>query len=99
MIPTYLIDLRLDQVLADYTTNVDAYLQESNRSEHIVDSETLKYSGFVSATFGQPEELSLKYFEVLNPNNKLFSLLQIDNAAISSAAQTRRCDCAVITDN
>ena len=98
MIPAYLNDLHLDQVLATYTTNVDAYLQQSNSNEHIVDSETLKISGFVSPTFGQPEELALKYFEVQNANSRDFSLLQIDNGAISAAAPTKRCDCAVITD-
>lgn len=98
MIPVYLNDLHLDQVLAVYTVNVDAYLQQSNVNEHIVDSETLKISGFVSPTFGQPEELALKYFEVLNPNSRDFSLLQIDNGVISSAAPIKRCDCAVITD-
>lgn len=97
MIPTYLNDLHLDQVLVTYTTNVGAYLQESNDNEHIVDSETQKISGFVTPTFGQPEELALKYFDVQNLNRKDFSLLQIDNGVISSVAQTKRCDCAVIT--
>lgn len=98
MIPAYLNDLHLDQVLAVYTANVDAYFQESNRHEHIVDSEVQKISGFVSPTFGQSEELAQKYFEVQNPHGKDFTLLQIDNGAISSAAPTKRCDCAVITD-
>ena len=98
MIPAYLNDLHLDQVLAAYTGNVDAYLKESNSNEHIVDSEVLKISGFVSPMFGQPEELAQKYFEVQNPNSKDFTLLQIDNGAILSVAPTRRCDCAVITD-
>ncbi len=98
MIPTYLNDLHLDVVLVAYTSNIEAYLQESNGNEHIVDSETLKISGFVTSTFGQPEELELKYFDVQNPNRKDFSLLQIDNGVISSVAPTKRCDCAVITD-
>lgn len=98
MIPAYLNNLHLNQVLAAYTANVEAYLQESNGNEHIVDSETLKISGFVSPTFGQPEELALKYFEVQNPKKRDFSLLQIDNGVISAAAPTKRCDCAVITD-
>ena len=98
MIPVYLNDLQLNQVLAAYTANVEAYLQESNGNEHIVDSETLKISGFVSPTFGQPEELAQKYFEVQNSNNRYFSLLQIDNGAISATAHIKRCDCAVLTD-
>ena len=98
MIPAYLNDLHLNQVLSTYTTNVDTYLQQSHGNEHIVDSEALKISGFVSPTFGQPEELALKYFEVQNPNSRDFSLLQIDNGAISSEVSTKRCDCAVITD-
>lgn len=92
MIPAYLNDLHLKEVLAAFTANVEAYLQESNGNEHIVDSETQKISGFVSPTFGQSEELTQKYFEVQNPNNTDFSLLQIDNGAISSAATTKRCD-------
>lgn len=90
MIPAYLNNLHLNQVLAAYTANVEAYLQESNGNEHIVDSETLKISGFVSPTFGQPEELALKYFEVQNPKKRDFSLLQIDNGVISAAAPTKR---------
>lgn len=97
MIPTYLNDLRLDQVLVAYTANIEAYIQESNGNEHIVDSEALKLSGFVTPTFGHPEELAQKYFEVQNPKKKGFSLLQIDNGVISPAAPTKRCDCAVIT--
>jgi len=91
MIPTYLNDLHLDVVLVAYTSNIEAYLQESNGNEHIVDSETLKISGFVTSTFGQPEELELKYFDVQNPNRKDFSLLQIDNGVISSVAPTLFC--------
>lgn len=97
MIPTYLNDLRLNQILSTYTTNVEPYLQSSNKGEHIVDSETSGISGFVTTTFGQPEDLAQKYFDVRNPHGRDFCLLQIDHAAINTNA-TEKCDCAVMND-
>ena len=63
---------------------------------HVVDSETVKISGFVTATFGQAEDIALKFFEVKNPLGMPYSLLQIDNGAISSAVSVKRCDCAIM---
>ena len=97
MIPAYLHDLHLDHVFSSYTNHVDGYLLASTGNEHIVDSETVKISGFVTATFGQAEDVALKYFEVKNPSRKPYCLFQIDNGAISSATSVKRCDCAILT--
>lgn len=94
MIPAYLTDLELSTVFAPYCANVDAYLQQSNKDEHIVDSEMHRCCGFVTAIFGQDEEGEKKYFEVKNPLNKDFTLIQIDNGVIRTTA-TKKCDCAI----
>lgn len=96
MIPAYLNDLHLNQVFAAYTANVDAYLLDSTFDEHVVDSESAKVSGFVTATFGQSEEHMQKFFEVKNLSGTPYCLLQIDNGAISAAAPTKRCDCSIM---
>ena len=64
MIPGYLNDLHLPCVFGTNSNAVDRHILETTKNEHIVDSETLKVSGFVSATFGQQEESLLKYFSV-----------------------------------
>lgn len=97
MIPAYLNDLQLPLVFETYSSAVDKHIQETTKNEHIVDSETLKISGFVSATFGQQEEALLKYFSVENPSSRPYSLIRIDNAIIKTPT-TRRCDCAVAND-
>lgn len=94
MIPAYLTDLELPTIFALHCTNVDIYMQQSNKDEHIVDSETMKISGFVTTSFGQDEEDEEKYFEVKNPKGKAFSLLQIDNGIIKTTS-TKKCDCAI----
>lgn len=48
MIPTYLNDLELPLVFSLSSQEVVDYIQESNRNEHIVDSESQRISGFVS---------------------------------------------------
>lgn len=95
MIPAYLNDLCLDQVFAAFCGNVDDYLLESSKDEHVVDSETLKITGFVTPAFGQAEELADKFFEVMNPTGLPYTLMQIDNGIISSGGETKRCDCAI----
>ena len=55
MIPSYLNDLDLDKVFETYTSTPDLYLEESDKNEHIVDSESQKISGFVSPSFGSQE--------------------------------------------
>lgn len=97
MIPTYLTDLNLPTIFAPYCANVDTYMQQSNKDEHIVDSETRKVSGFVTTLFGQDEEKAGKYFEVKNPKAKAFSLLQIDNGIIQTKS-TKKCDCVIADD-
>lgn len=64
MIPTYLNDLELPQVFSLSSQDVVNYIQESNKDEHIVDSESQRISGFVSATFGQCEDAAQKYFSI-----------------------------------
>ena len=98
MMPEYLNDLHLDQVFVQYTSNVDAFILQSCKDEHIVDSESERISGFVTPTFGQLEDLESKYFELRNPSHVPFSLLQIDNGVITSSADIKRCDCSIITD-
>ncbi len=98
MIPAYLNDLHLGQVLRAYTTTIDHYLLESTKDEHIVDAEAAKISGFVTPTFGQQEEMADKYFEVKNPSGNPYCLMQIDNGVIAASAATKRCDCAIIND-
>lgn len=97
MIPIYLRDLQLPQVFAVSPASVDRYLQQSTKNEHIVDSEVHKISGFVTPTFGQIEEATLKYFSVENPAGHPYTLLQIDNGIIKSPA-TKKCDCAIAND-
>lgn len=45
MIPTYLNDLELPQVFSLSSQEVVNYIQESNKDEHIVDSESQRISG------------------------------------------------------
>jgi len=97
MIPAYLDDLRLDEVLAPYTSNVGEYIIPSDKDEYIVDSESQKVCGFVTPIFGQEEFESGKFFELKNPGKKDFALLQIDNAAIGTNL-TCKCDCAILND-
>lgn len=94
MIPQYLNDLNLQQVFAPYTASAASYIQESTSDGHIVDSESLKISGFVSPTFGQAEELADKYFTVENRSGLPYALLQIDNGLIK-VNTTKKCDCAI----
>ena len=98
MIPSYLSDLQLDAVFAAYTSHIDSYLQQTNKSEYVVDSESAKVSGFVSSSFGRDEYDADKYFFVNNLKHKVFSLLQIDNATISTHT-TSKCDCAILNDS
>lgn len=97
MIPSFLTDLQLPQVFSTYTQTVDSYLLHSTSDEHIVDSETKHISGFVTPTFGQLEEQSAKYFEVVNPTSRPYSLLQIDNGLVDTSS-TPKCDCAIAND-
>lgn len=94
MIPTYLNNLALEQVFSTYCNNVDQYILESTSDEHIVDSDAQKISGFVTSSFGQIEDTSLKYFAVENPNGGRYALLQIDNGIIQSSS-TKKCDCII----
>lgn len=50
MIPSYLHDLALPNVFAQYTKQVESYLLESTKNEHIVDSEAHHICGFVKGT-------------------------------------------------
>lgn len=84
MIPTYLNDLDLDKVFAVYTSTPDLYLEESNKNEHIVDSESQKISGFVSPSFGTKEDKAKKYFAVENSCASKYALLKIDNGLIKT---------------
>ncbi len=97
MIPTYIDDLQLSSVFAAYSTRVDRYLLQSNKDEHIVDSEIHKICGFVTGTFGQVEEATGKYFSVLNPSGNPYVLLQIDKGIIKSPT-IKKCDCAIAND-
>lgn len=97
MIPTYLNDLELPQVFSLSSQDVVNYIQESNKDEHIVDSESQRISGFVTATFGQYEDAAQKYFSVENPTAMPFALLQVDNGLIKSH-DVRKCDCIIVND-
>lgn len=97
MIPTYLNDLELPQVFSLSSQDVVNYIQESNKDEHIVDSESQRISGFVSATFGQCEDAAQKYFSIENPTTVPFALLQVDNGLIKSH-DVRKCDCIIVND-
>lgn len=97
MIPSYLADLDLPAVFAAYTSTPCKYLQESVQDEHVVDSTSQGVSGFVSASFGQAENLAKKYFAVENPTAHPYALLQIDNGFIKSIG-TKKCDCAIAND-
>ena len=97
MIPTYLNDLQLDKVFAAYCGNVDQYILESTKDEHVVDSNAQKISGFVTSTFGQIEDSSLKFFTVENPKGGSYALLQIDNGIIQTSL-SKKCDCAIAND-
>lgn len=94
MIPTYLKDLDLEKVFATYTLTPDKYLEESDKNEHIVDSESQKISGFVSPSFGLKEDKANKYFAVENSTASQYALLKIDNGLIQTE-KTRKCDCAI----
>ena len=98
MIPAYLDDLQLDKVFATYCGNVDQYILESTKDEHIVDSDAHKVSGFVTSTFGQTEDVSFKFFAVENPKGGSYALLQIDNGIIQTSS-TKKCDCAIANDS
>lgn len=97
MIPTYLNDLELPQVFSLSSQDVVNYIQESNKDEHIVDSESQRISGFVTATFGQYEDAAQKYFSVENPTAVPFALLQVDNGLIKSH-DVKKCDCIIVND-
>ena len=98
MIPSYLNDLYLPQVFSAFSSGVDSYIHESTTDEHIVDSHSQRISGFVTASFGQTEDLSGQYFSVKNPTGKKYAMLQIDNGIIQST-RINKCDCAVINDS
>lgn len=98
MIPTYLNDLELPQVFSLSSQEVGEYVQESEENEHIVDSESQRISGFVSATFGQAEDIAQKYFAVENPTAAPFALLQVDNGLIKSH-DVRKCDCMIVNED
>ena len=97
MIPDYLSDLKLQEVFKPFCNDVGTFIQESDADQHIVDSSSLKISGFVTPSFGQTEELSQKYFAVENRRGNKFALLQIDNGIIKSRA-LKKCDCAIAND-
>lgn len=97
MIPAYITSVHLDSAFRPYCHNIDSFLMHSSSNEHIIDSETLKISGFVTPTFGQKEDVDQKFFEVLNPQGKPFSLMQIDHGIINTTA-TSKCDCAIVDD-
>lgn len=97
MIPAYLSNLQLAHVFTSYTNAVDQFILESTADEYIVDSETQKISGFVTATFGQAEKAAQKHFFVSNPTQRPYALLQIDNGIIQSS-DTKKCDCAIAND-
>lgn len=97
MIPSYIQDLSLEIALAQYCQHVDSCILTSHQNEHIVDLEDNKVSVFVTPTIGQVEDSAKKFFEVHNPINKDFSLLQIDHGVINTS-KTKKCDCAVIDD-
>lgn len=93
MIPVYLQDLYLDELFED----VSSYLIESCEiSEHIVDCQIERICNFVKSGIGAKEENEKKFFEVNNPDGKLFCLLQIDNGVIKNN-DTKKCDCAVLS--
>jgi hypothetical protein len=98
MIPSFLTDLYLESVFEKYSSKVERYIQCSEKSEYIVDSEKGKISGFVTKHFGQDEYLSEKYFHVENPSSKQYALLQIDRGIIK-ANDIPKCDCAIANDN
>lgn len=95
MIPAVIQDLDLDLALTTYCRQIDNYILTSNSNEHIVDLEVQKISAFVTPMIGQVEEHSGKVFNVKNPMNKDFALLQIDHGIINTTA-TKKCDCAII---
>lgn len=95
MIPTYLNDLDLGKVFAAYTSTPDLYMEESDKNEHIVDSESQKISGFVSPSFGSQEDKANKFFAVENSGACQYALLKIDNGLIQTE-NTRKCDCAIV---
>lgn len=95
MIPAVIQDLDIDLALTTFCRQIDNYILTSNSNEHIVDLETQKKSVFVTPLIGQAEERSGKIFNVKNPTNKDFALLQIDHGIINTTA-TKKCDCAII---
>ncbi len=97
MIPTYLNDLELPLVFSLSSQEIGEYVQESKKDEHVVDSESQRISGFVSATFGQAEYVARKFFTVENPTAAPFALLQVDNGLIKSH-DVRKCDCIIVND-
>lgn len=97
MIPSYLHDLALPNVFAHYTKQVESYLLESTKNEHIVDSEAHHICGFVTPTFGQEEDKAQRYFAIENPSAKPYALLQIDKGLIQHR-NTKKCDCAIAND-
>lgn len=97
MIPAYIINAHLDSAFHPYCHNIEPFLLNSSLSEHIIDSETHKISGFVTPTFGQKEDADQKFFEVRNPRGRSFSLMQIDQGIINTNV-TNKCDCAIVDD-
>lgn len=97
MIPVYITNVHLDTAFHPYCHNIEPFLIYSSSNEHIIDSETQKISGFVTPTFGQTEDAAQKFFEVLNPGGKLFSLMQIDQGIINTN-DTNKCDCVIVDD-
>lgn len=97
MIPAYLNNLELPKVFSLSSQEVVNHILESTKDEHIVDSESQRISGFVSATFGQAEYVSRKYFIVENPTASPYALLQVDNGLVKSH-DVRKCDCIIVND-
>ena len=93
MIPAYLNDLSLDSALAAYCMQVDNYIQTSNKNEHIVDLVGRGISCFVVGATGKIEDAEQKFFEVDNPNNTDFALLQLDHGILPN--NISKCDCAI----
>jgi hypothetical protein len=96
--PDFLKDLLLESALSSYCQNVNNYILQSNKNEHVVDIEGLGMSYFVTDKIGQEEDANKKYFEVINKSEKDFALLQIDNAIIKTNA-TQKCDCAIVDES
>lgn len=77
------------QALSNAYPNVQHYLKQSNKSEHIIDTST-GYADFTSDFF-------VPGFDVINKSHIYFYLLQIDNKLIV-AHKGGQCDCAFFYD-